>query len=451
MDGLTPATPREAAHAALRDGRLAEAEQHFASLCSSTEATAGDFAGFAKTAEASGDNELAIERWQACLARAAGKPPISWRLAPIWALYRLRKYAEADAAFSAVADDVPQDATPVRGRAFCAMRQGRWADAVRFWDEAIRRTTGECPVDWLIGRARCLVDAGDNERAANAYADLLASHPDLAAVRDGETRRRRLLGATPAVRKSVAEMDLAERLQHDLSGMHPHVSIHDVIYSVNISLRYKYFYVATPKCGCSTMKLALLRLELGDPSLDRGEFEDIHNRNFSPLLSPRQVVSFRQMASDPAIFKFCFVRHPYTRLLSCYLDKIERNRPQKAQILRQLGLPEHDLSAKLSFKQFAVAVAEQPVSSMDGHWRVQYFHTMQRSIDYDLIGRFEHFDEDARRAGARISPDFESCLRAERRHATAASVSAEQYLTPEIKEIIYRKYRIDFEHFHYDP
>src|SRR5579862_1067334 len=183
-------------------------------------------------------------------------------------------------------------------------------------------------------------------------------------------------------------MSLRTEFLADISGLHPHLPVSDVVYGTNISLQYNYIFVETPKCGCTAIKAALQRLELRDPDFARENLEDIHVRESSPLLNPRQVGSFRKLINRPEIFKFCFVRHPFTRLLSCYLDKIQRNRPQKAAILRQVGFPEDRLDTVLTFDQFVRAVVEQPISLMDPHWRVQYYQTMQVGIKYDFIGRF---------------------------------------------------------------
>ena len=166
-------------------------------------------------------------------------------------------------------------------------------------------------------------------------------------------------------------------------------------------------------------------------------------------MNPRQVPSFRDLLADEAFFKFCFVRNPFTRLLSCYLDKIQRNRPQKAAILRQLGLPEHRLEAPVSFEQFVKAVVEQPVTLMDGHWRVQYYQTLQPGIRFDFIGRFERLAQDMRIAGGRIAQDFGSYFGGEVYNGTDAGAAAEHYLTADLKREIRRKYEIDFEHFGY--
>jgi Sulfotransferase family len=244
-------------------------------------------------------------------------------------------------------------------------------------------------------------------------------------------------------------MSLWTEFQADISGLHPHLPVSAVVYGTNVSLRYNYIYVETPKCACTAIKTALQRLELRDPDFSRENIDDIHSREGSPLLNPKQVGSFRQLILSPAMFKFCFVRHPFTRLLSCYLDKIQRNRPQKAGILRQLGLPDEKLDTPVTFEQFIRAVVEQPVSMMDPHWRVQYYQTMQAGIKYDFTGRFERFSEDVRVLAERIAPEFAVCLPREHHYATSAAADTAKYLTGDLRDVIYRKFQLDFEFFGY--
>jgi hypothetical protein len=245
-------------------------------------------------------------------------------------------------------------------------------------------------------------------------------------------------------------MSLWTEFQADISGLHPYLSATQVVYVTNISLSYKYIFVETPKAGCTTIKEALQRLELRDPTFDRKEVADFHARDSSPLLNARQVGSFRKLVNDPGMFKFCFVRHPFTRLLSCYLDKIQRNRPQKVDILRQLGLPETKLDTPVAFDQFVAAVVDQPVSVMDPHWRVQYYQTMQDGIRYDFVGRFERFTEGVRVLEERISPGFATYCRPEIRNQTDASSKIKDYLTSDLRKAIYRKFKVDFKHFGYE-
>ena len=202
----------------------------------------------------------------------------------------------------------------------------------------------------------------------------------------------------------------------------------DLMHATHISLHNKYLYVETAKVACSTIKKMLIKAEY-DGKVTPLEGEPIHFREFSPLLNARQVGDFQAFINRPDIFKFCFVRNPYTRLLSCYLDKIKRPGPQSHPLMIQLGYG--PFSEKiLSFEEFVNAVIEQPIGVMDPHWRIQYYATFQEGIDYDFIGRFENFEIDLKNAIEHTTIDFEKYYSVQNDHATKANEQLKTYYTP---------------------
>jgi hypothetical protein len=248
------------------------------------------------------------------------------------------------------------------------------------------------------------------------------------------------------------EISLLTSFTNDLQGLHPHMTPEEVQYAINISMRYKYIFVETPKCCCSTIKLTLQRLELGDLNFNRGNWEEIHVRTYSPLLGPQQVGAFRSFLKECGFLKFCFVRNPYTRLLSAYLDKIVPSEVCRSDILCALEGYRGTVSDRfVTFSEFVSVICDQPVEQMNMHWRPQYFVTMQDLLEYDFIGRFENFDGDFTRIGEMISGNFSDFILSEKRHATHADTLLEGYLTVNLKRQIYRKYKQDFEHFGYPP
>lgn len=240
--------------------------------------------------------------------------------------------------------------------------------------------------------------------------------------------------------------DLHDAFWRSLGRLCPNMSSSDVEYATNISLANKYIFVETPKCACTTVKLTLQRIELKDPTFFRDDFEQVHVREFSPLLTPLQIGDFANLVKDPRFLKFCFVRHPYTRMVSAYLDKIARGTQYKAIILRQLGKPATEF---VSFEEFVGAVYDQSFEDMDCHWRPQYFLTLQELISYDMIGRFENFEQDFKTIGSRLVADFPLYYLPEQRHATNATQRLAEYLSDRVKYMIQSKFAIDFEYFGY--
>lgn len=178
--------------------------------------------------------------------------------------------------------------------------------------------------------------------------------------------------------------------------------------------------------------------------------DDIHNRNLSPLLKPSQVDDFNKLIQNGDFFKFCFVRNPYLRLLSVYLEKICENKFQKREILAQLNYDVDNLEQEISFEEFVNAIIEQPILLMNPHWKVQYYQTLQDHIEYDFIGKLENFDNDFIKVLGKIDvQNYKKYLSEEKRHASNASKKIKRYYTSELRDLVYTKYKRDFEYFEY--
>lgn len=222
----------------------------------------------------------------------------------------------------------------------------------------------------------------------------------------------------------------------------------DLMHATHISLHNKYLYVETAKVACSTVKKLLINAEYAG-KVAPVEGEAIHFREFSPLLNARQVGDFQTFLNRSDIFKFCFVRNPYTRLLSCYLDKIKRREAQNHPLMIQLGYGPFSEKV-LSFEEFVNAIIEQPIGGMDPHWRIQYYATFQEGINYDFIGKFENFEIDFKKAINQTNVDFEKYYTIQNGHATKANEQLKTYYTTELVEKVYQKYQIDFDYFGYE-
>ena len=221
-------------------------------------------------------------------------------------------------------------------------------------------------------------------------------------------------------------------------------------YAVNVSLKNKYVYVETPKVACSTIKGTLQRIELEHAELVKTDPNDIHDRRYSPLLKPSQTCGLDRLINNPEYFVFCFVRNPYTRLLSSYLDKIEKNKHVKWSILYAMGEDVKKLDKKVSFSDFVDVVCELDVYDMDPHWRVQYYHTFQEEVNYDFIGKLEKFSEDVDYALSKIIHNYRDFYRLKVEHSTKSNEMLSKYYKDDLQEKVYNKFKVDFDYFEYD-
>lgn len=226
-------------------------------------------------------------------------------------------------------------------------------------------------------------------------------------------------------------------------------------YSINISPVHRYVYMDNPKTGCSSLKSALIEIEARDisPGLDVYDWRVVHNRNASPLgrlIDYKTKSPLTDLVRDG--FRFVtFVRNPYARVLSCYRDKILKNRSEKAQVLRLLGYSGLAPERPVSFEEFVKAIIRQTDYSMNPHWRVQTSHILYGILDYSFIGRFEKYQEDFtglfRVLG--IPEERIPTLRHINRTKEGSEEGCGSYYTPELQELIFRRYQPDFVNFGY--
>ncbi|MEY3989413.1 MAG: hypothetical protein RI985_494 [Chloroflexota bacterium] len=218
-------------------------------------------------------------------------------------------------------------------------------------------------------------------------------------------------------------------------------------YLVNVSPRFKYVYIETPKVACSTVKYHLQMIEFDED--ERRIYRNVHDRAFSPIRRISELNMTDEQLNDvmfgPEYFHFMFVRNPYTRTLSCYLDKFVKGSPgEVAEKRKYLG---YGMDDEVSYIDFLRAVQQQPLNKMDIHWTPQtYLLGVAQGYQYDFIGRFENFDADLARALRRVrgyNKPFESIQK--RQYVfTEANQKVLQYYTPEAKKLVEEIYADDF-------
>jgi hypothetical protein len=226
-------------------------------------------------------------------------------------------------------------------------------------------------------------------------------------------------------------------------------------YTVNISPRYHYVYVDNPKTGCSSLKSALVDLELrgADSNLDCYDWMVYHNPGVSPLvrLTALGVPDPLSHLARSGFQFVTFVRNPYDRLISCYRDRILRNRTQKGMILKILGHPEDRLETPVSFEEFIRAVVSQTDYEMDPHWRVQTSQALYELFEFSFVGRFERYDDDYMALFRRLGLRDTEIPKPRHLNPTGKDEGKgrEVYFTDELRELVFNRYRKDFDNFGY--
>lgn len=133
-------------------------------------------------------------------------------------------------------------------------------------------------------------------------------------------------------------------------------------------------------------------------------------------------------------FKFAFVRNPWSRAVSCYLNKIvrEKKRPCFQECFDK------------DFEYFIDFLDRQDLATADIHIRLQTALIPLEHVNF--IGRFESFAEDIQYVLKMIGlPNQPIPHRNPTKHAHYST-----YYTKRTKEIIARKYQADIEAFGYE-
>lgn len=209
-------------------------------------------------------------------------------------------------------------------------------------------------------------------------------------------------------------------------------------------------YVETPKVACTTVKRVLQAAEgtendTAAPMHDAAR--DVHDRAASPLLSPSSdPAAFLTAMTGPDTFRFAFVRNPYTRALSCWLDKMVGNPFERRRLAPLLGL---DGEVVPSFADFLAAVEAQPEDVRDPHWATQSYLLRPQAIRYDVIGRFETFRRDFLRICAHLGIGDHALDLPTTWHATGAGDKVADHVGPEEARLVRRIYDADFRDFGY--
>ncbi|WP_084158866.1 sulfotransferase family protein [Solidesulfovibrio alcoholivorans] len=215
-------------------------------------------------------------------------------------------------------------------------------------------------------------------------------------------------------------------------------------YGVNISQDHSFLYFENPKCACGTIK-ASLQMHVANAKGETLAFDStkrLHDKSQSLLKSPDEIPHglFQEMLQSNSVFIFSFVRNPYQRALSCYLDKM-----QDPWYCAKLGLSH--FNGMPPFVEFLKAIQRQHIYEMDPHWRVQTYQIFYNFINYDFIGRFEKLAEDLPHVLKKI---FREVSFGTLPHFGKGSTKQHtQYFTAEAVKCIQDIYMEDFINFNY--
>ncbi|WP_083914675.1 sulfotransferase family protein [Alkalispirochaeta alkalica] len=216
-----------------------------------------------------------------------------------------------------------------------------------------------------------------------------------------------------------------------------------VIHRAAVSKENSYCYFRIPKCANSTITKSLAHY---DQTVDIGENDT--ERDIKKKFDNLSVITRRNRKN---FFFFTFVRNPYERILSSYLDKIVWRPSGCTKYRKKISrrLPSHD--SLPSFGHF-IEYLEKGGLWDDPHWLPQYAMIPFDVSSLDFIGKVESLDRDLEYVIGKIfgSEAYSGPVTRASGRQNSGSLLKEYY-DPELERRVHELYCKDFEIFGYHP
>ncbi len=223
-----------------------------------------------------------------------------------------------------------------------------------------------------------------------------------------------------------------------------------------ISHKHRFIYFVVQKVACTSIKTALLplfdtNLDKRKDTLESGPSKSGVHKFFDQSgyqITKRQLVKELD-GKYRDYFKFAFVRNPWDRLLSCYLNKLTEGGP---------GLKSPpSLAARvypgMTFAEFVEVVSEVPDKEANIHFKSQCSVICGRGDDKPImanfIGRFENLVSDFEIVMRKIGDDRVEQLPHLMHSKGRGSVPYTKFYDDRLRELVYRRYKDDIDIFGY--
>lgn len=224
-----------------------------------------------------------------------------------------------------------------------------------------------------------------------------------------------------------------------------------------VSERSRLIYCPIPKVASSSWKYMIRKFEGLD---DYFELSKAHSPLTSGLrylsdYSPNEVDA---LLKDPSFFKFVFVRDPYLRAASCYMDKFQNRHEAYTRkeyplflaelydwrYVRSLNL---DTAPRPSFAEFVDQLSMQNPMTMNEHWMPQTLLCGFGEMPFDFVGHLESLPGDAQHVLSRIGrheEQFPSQTQIGFPSSGASDGGADEFFTLEAMAKLRLIYDVDF-------
>jgi len=230
-----------------------------------------------------------------------------------------------------------------------------------------------------------------------------------------------------------------------------YMTLQNVHKAVMFSLINKFAFVRVPKVANSTLKFSIYNNErfAGTANIRSSIIHDIH---YGPVLRPGLVgfdsdILYRVLFTDE-FFRFAFVRNPYARVLSNYLDRYHAKKSAVRRFINRTackaGLTE-DMSETLPFAKFVRAVEAMHPKRMEIHSSHQTTQLMLGLVEYHELCAFEDLENEWRRVASRLWKNYKPEFGNKSPSKTSAGEKLANYFRSDDIARVNRIYKKDFE------
>ncbi|MCC5811246.1 MAG: sulfotransferase family protein [Ectothiorhodospiraceae bacterium] len=234
-----------------------------------------------------------------------------------------------------------------------------------------------------------------------------------------------------------------------LSTLDGRVERHRVNPRILVSEQQRFVFYRIPKAGHSTVGNTLLHYDPTVTDEQRAELQDAGDK-IGVYLRPRDLGIRRSRVAWRDYFLFTFVRNPFHRTLSAYLDKVVRDRPPAA---KNLGDSPTQDGSTIGFSEFLDKL-EAGALYRGPHWAPQVSLLPKDRSRLNFIGRLERIDSDLPQLiGKLFGSDASAEVRNWDPHRTDSASKLASYYDAAAVDRVRRMFREDFEAFGYslDP
>ena len=142
----------------------------------------------------------------------------------------------------------------------------------------------------------------------------------------------------------------------------------------------------------------------------------------------------------PEVYKVAFIRNPWERLLSCYLQKKKKK--------ETIFFDRNGLNKAMTFEEFGYAVCQIPDHKADRHFRSQYtfIYDHESRLLANFVGDFSSFEKDLNTVLKNVNAPKVTIP-----HYNKTSHSKYMdYYSEELKEAVGQRYKLDLEIFGFE-